>query len=190
MAFVVLFDANVLYPNVLRDLLLRIAQSGFVQAKWTDEILDEVFRNLRKNRPDLDPRKLDRTRSLMNASVRDCLVTGYEPLVTTLELPDLDDRHVLAAAIRARARVIVTENLRDFPERVLGRWNVEAQSADDFVLGRIELSERVVVEAVRRIVDARRAPPTSVAEVLDALERCGLRKSVAALRRCEAAGQE
>ncbi|MFD6067694.1 hypothetical protein [Amycolatopsis lurida] len=76
MAFVVLFDANVLYPNVLRDLLLRIAQSGFVQAKWTDEILDEGFRNLRKNRPDLDPLKLDRTRNLMNAAVLDCLVKG------------------------------------------------------------------------------------------------------------------
>ncbi|MFI5565178.1 hypothetical protein ACIA2T_38295 [Amycolatopsis japonica] len=78
----------------------------------------------------------------MNASVRDCLVTGYEPLVATLDLPD----------------------------------------PDDFVLDRIELCERVVVEAVRRIADSRRAPPTSVSEVLDALERCGLRKSVAALR--------
>ncbi|MFD6067693.1 hypothetical protein [Amycolatopsis lurida] len=75
---------------------------------------------------------------------------------------------MLAAAIKAQARVIVTANLRDFPEWVLGRWNVEAQSADDFVLDRIELSERVVVEAVRRIVDARRAPPAGVAEVLDA----------------------
>ncbi|MEU8414186.1 PIN domain-containing protein [Amycolatopsis japonica] len=119
----------------------------------------------------------------MNASVRDCLVTGYEPLVVTLDLPDPDDRHVLAAAIKAQAQVIVTENLRDFPGRVLGQWNVEAQSSDDFVLDRIELCERVVVEAVRRIADSRRAPPTSVSEVLDALERCGLRKSVAALRR-------
>ncbi|MBE1574894.1 hypothetical protein ACFORH_39635 [Amycolatopsis roodepoortensis] len=93
-------------------------------------------------------------------------------------------------AIKAQARVIVTENLRDFPDRVLGRWNVEAQSADDFVLDRIELGQRVVVEAVRRIVDARRAPPASVAEVLDALERCGLRKSVAALRRGEEPDQE
>ncbi|MFD5094907.1 PIN domain-containing protein [Amycolatopsis thailandensis] len=181
----VLFDANVLYPNVLRDLLIRIAQSGFVQAKWTDEILDEVFRNLKENRPDLDPRKLDRTRNLMNASVRDCLVTGYEPLVTALDLPDPDDRHVLAAAIKARARVIVTENLRDFPERILGQWNIEAQGADDFVLERIELCERVVLDAVRQIVASRRAP-TSVADVLDALERCGLCRSAAALR----SGQE
>ena len=54
MAFVALYDANVLYPNTLRDLLIRIGQSGLVQAKWTNTILDEVFRNLAKNRPDLD----------------------------------------------------------------------------------------------------------------------------------------
>jgi hypothetical protein len=78
-AFVVLYDANVLYPNALRDLLIRLAQGPrpFVQAKWTDEILDEVFRNLKKNRPDLDETKLNRTRVLMNNAIRDVLVTGY-----------------------------------------------------------------------------------------------------------------
>lgn len=79
MAFVVVYDANVLYPSALRDLLIRIAMAGLVQAKWTDRILDETFGNLKCNRPDLDPVKLDRTRVLMNAAVRDSLVTGYEP---------------------------------------------------------------------------------------------------------------
>ncbi|GAB3449507.1 hypothetical protein GCM10027517_35850 [Phycicoccus ginsengisoli] len=99
MTFVVVYDANVLYPSTLRDLLIRIAQAGLVQAKWTEQILDEVFTNLRANRPDLDPTKLGRTRQLMNAAVRDCLVTGYEPLIASVVLPDPDDRHVLAAAI-------------------------------------------------------------------------------------------
>ena len=72
MAFVVLYDANVLYPSTLRDLLIRIAQAGLVQAKWSDRILDEVFDNLKQNRPDLDPEKLDRTRFLINRAVRDC----------------------------------------------------------------------------------------------------------------------
>lgn len=80
MAFVVLYDANVLYPSTLRDLVIRIAQAGLVQAKWTDRILDEAFGNLKENRPDLDPAKLDRTRTLVNRSVRDCLVIGYEPI--------------------------------------------------------------------------------------------------------------
>jgi cytosine/adenosine deaminase-related metal-dependent hydrolase len=118
----------------------------------------------------------------MNRSVRDCLVTGYEPLVPAVTLPDPDDRHVLAAAIKAQARVIVTENLRDFPDHALRRWNIEAQSADDFILDRIELHRRIVVEAVLRIAGSRRAPPTSFADVLDALERTGLSRSVAELR--------
>jgi hypothetical protein len=88
----VLYDANVLYPSMLRDLLIRVAQAGLVQAKWTDQILDEVFGNLATNRPDLDPQRLARTRELMNRAVRDCLVTGYEPLVAAVDLPDPGSR--------------------------------------------------------------------------------------------------
>lgn len=103
MAFVVVYDANVLYPATLRDGLIRVALTGLVQAKWTDEILDEVFRSLKTDRPDLEPAKLARTRMLMERAVRDCMVAGYKPLVDVLTLPDPDDRHVLAAAIRARS---------------------------------------------------------------------------------------
>lgn len=100
MSFVVLYDANVLYLSTLRDLLIRVAQAGLVQA---------------------------------NRAVRDCLMTGYEPLVDALDLPDPDDRHVLAAAIKARAQVIVTHNLKDFPPNMLEKWDMEAKSADDFI---------------------------------------------------------
>ena len=93
MPFVVLYDANVLYPSTLRDLLIRVAQAGLVQAKWTERILDEAFSSLSTNRPDLDSAKLARTRELMNQAVRDCLVAGYEQLVDAVELPDPDDRH-------------------------------------------------------------------------------------------------
>ena len=127
MPFIVVYDANVLYPNSLRDLLIRVAQAGLVQAKWTGQILDETFRHLKENRPDLDPAKLDRTRELMNKAIRDVLVTGYEPLIEVLDLPDVDDRHVLAAAIKANAQVIVTENTKDFPPEKLASWNIEAQ---------------------------------------------------------------
>jgi len=89
MAFIVVYDANVLYPNTLRDLLIRIAQAGMVQARWTSEILDEMLGALGKNRPDIPPERLDRLRGLMNAAVRDCLVSGYEPLIEGLKLPDL-----------------------------------------------------------------------------------------------------
>jgi predicted nucleic acid-binding protein len=121
MTFVVVYDASVLYPSTLRDLLIRVAQSGLVQAKWTDGILDEMFAALHRHRPDLDQHKLDRTRALMATAVRDWKISGHEPLIDSLKLPDPDDRHVLAAAIKARAQVIVTSNLRDFPAVELGR---------------------------------------------------------------------
>lgn len=115
MAFIVVYDANVLYPNTLRDLLIRIAQQPhLVQAKWTSEILDEMARALRKNRPDITEEKTARLCQLMNDAVRDCLVTGYQPLIEALSLPDPDDRHVLAAAIKVNAQLIVTRNRKDF----------------------------------------------------------------------------
>jgi len=112
MAFIVVYDANVLYPNTLRDLLIRISQAGLVQAKWTNEILDEMLRALNRNRPDIPSDKLDRLRQLMNRAVWDSLVSGHEALIEGLKLPDPADRHVLAAAIKAGAQVIVTGNLR------------------------------------------------------------------------------
>jgi predicted nucleic acid-binding protein len=182
MAFVVLYDASVLYPSILRDLLIRIAQSGLAQAKWTEEILDEMFGALRRQRPDLDPTKLERTRALMATAVRDWKISGYEPLIDALKLPDPDDRHVLAAAIRARAQIIVTSNLRDFPADDLRQWDIEAKSPDEFVRDQISLDRGVIVAALQQIADSWNNPPGNMGDVLDRLERSGLAVSVAELR--------
>ena len=182
MTFTVLYDANVLYPNTLRDLLIRIAQSGTVQAKWTNAILDEMLAALRRNRPDIPAGKLERLRDLMNKAVRDCLVTGHEPLIEGLKLPDPDDRHVLAAAIKAGAQVIVTRNLKDFPESDLQPWDIEAKSPDAFVLDQVHIDIRAVAASVRQIADSRTNPPEAIEDVLTQLERDGLVESVTALR--------
>lgn len=182
MPFVVVYDANALYGNAQRDLLIRIAQSGLVQAKWTDQILDEMLGSLGKKRPDIPAEKLGTLRELMNKAVRDCLVTGYEPLIESLRLPDTDDRHVLAAAIKSGAQVIVTTNLKHFPGAELRHWNVEAKSPDDFVLDQVNIDARIVYSCVREIANSRRNPPDTVDDVLAELERAGLVQSVAALR--------
>lgn len=182
MAFVALYDANVLYPSTLRDLLVSIAQDGLVQAKWTDRILDETFGNLKAKRPDLDPARLDRTRQAMMRAVRDCMVRGYEPLIGAVELPDPDDRHVLAAAIRAKAQVIVTFNLKDFPPGVLAAWDVEAKHPDAFIEDQIDLDPAAVYAAVRQIADRWKNPPGTVEDVLGRLERDGMVAAAAALR--------
>jgi predicted nucleic acid-binding protein len=182
-AFRVVYDANVLYPSYLRDVLIRVAQAGLVHAKWTDRILDETFRNLRSNRPDLDPGKLARTRELMCRAIPDCLVIGYERLIEAVELPDKDDRHVLAAAIKAQAQLIVTDNLKDFPADALAGWNVEAQSPDEFLHDLVDIDPQTVYGAVQRIADSMKNPPGTVDDVLASLEREGLVETVAALRR-------
>lgn len=183
MSFVVLYDANVLYPSTLRDLLIRLAQAGLVQAKWSDEILDEVFDNLTANRPDLSPTRLVRTRELMNRAVRDCLIRGYEPIEHGLDLPDPGDHHVLAAAIKAKAQVLVTWNVRDFPRSAVQQWNIDVRSPDDFVLDQLDLNREAVYGAVQRIADSWTSPPGTVEGVLDRLENDGLVRSIAALRR-------
>ncbi|UBU14099.1 PIN domain-containing protein [Nonomuraea gerenzanensis] len=115
-------------------------------------------------------------------AVPDCIVEGYEPIIEGLKLPDPDDRHVLAAAIKAHAQVIVTSNLRDFPVETLATWGVEAKSPDDFVLDQIDFDDRVVWACVQQIADSRTQPPQTIYDVLDALERAGLVEAVAALR--------
>jgi hypothetical protein len=85
-----------------------------VRARWTETIHDEWIRNVLKGNPQLSSERIARTRSLMNEAVRDCLVRGYEDLIDSLTLPDPDDRHILAAAIRGGAEVIVTYLLLQF----------------------------------------------------------------------------
>lgn len=178
----VLYDANVLYPNSLRDLLIRVAQAGLVQARWTDRILEEMERAIRRTRPYIDPAKLTMLRDRMNASLRDCLVTGYEPLIEGPKLPDADDRHVLASAIACRADAVVTFNLSDFPEDALTQWGVSAWSPDEFLLELIDLDAKRVWACLQRIADSRRKPPETIDDILAQLERSGLIESTAALR--------
>ena len=108
---VAFLDASVLYPAPLRDLLLELAVSDLFRAKWSQAVHEEWIRALLRRRPDLSAERLERTRRLMDAHVRDALVAGYEDLVPTVALPDPDDRHVVAAAVRGEAHIVLTANL-------------------------------------------------------------------------------
>jgi len=152
------------------------------QAKWTNDIHDEWIRSVLKDLPDLTPEQLERTRNLMNSHVRDCLVTNYEELIPALTLPDPDDRHVLAAAIRSGSDVIVTYNLKDFPADVLGKFGIEAQHPDEFIMHLVDLAPNVVCAAVKRQRQNLKNPPKSVDELLDALEQQSLPQTVGTLR--------
>ena len=176
------YDANILYPAPLRDLFIRLGQAGLVRAKWTETIHDEWVRNVLKDNPRLSPERLERTRNLMNEAVRDCLVTGYEGLIDSLNLPDPNDRHVLAAAIRAGAQVIVTFNLTDFPAETLARFDMEARHPDNFVVSLYDLAPDTVCAIIKQQRESLRNPPKTAEELLATLEIQGLTRSVARLR--------
>lgn len=168
---IAVYDACVLHDPALRDLLIRLARKpGLdIQAKWSEQILDEMVRSIAERRPDLDPARLERTRELMCEAIRDSLVIGHMSLVDELELPDPDDRHVLAAAIHARAEVIVTFNLHDFPLDALDRYGIEAEHPDDFVLQLLDVDAPSVIAAVVEQSAALTRPPQTVPELLDSL---------------------
>jgi predicted nucleic acid-binding protein len=119
--FTVLYDASVFCPAPLRDLLMELATAGLFRAKWSEQIQKEWIESLLKKRPDLNRERLERTKKVANKAVPDYLVEGYEPLIEGLQLPDVNDRHVLAAAVHCNAQVIVTYNLKDFPKESLVR---------------------------------------------------------------------
>lgn len=181
--FVVVYDACVLHPAPLRDFLIRIARTGIVRVKWTEQILDECFQSILQRRPDLSPEKLQQTRTLMNAAIPDVLVSDYQSLIAGVELPDPNDRHVVAAAIRAGAQTIVTANMKDFPIDRLRPFGLEAVAPDDFVLNCLDLAPESLVSAVKAQAAALKAPTRTLAEVLQQLKLCGLEQSVAELIR-------
>lgn len=108
-------DANVLYPPTLRSVLLELAHADVYAPLWSEAVHQEWMEALKRERPDIPPERIARMRTLMEAPVGDGAVTGYEPLIASLTLPDPDDRHVLAAAIHGGANIVVTCNLVDFP---------------------------------------------------------------------------
>lgn len=149
--FTALYDACVLYPVPLRDLLMQLAFDGLHRAKWTNRIHDEWIRNLLKNRPDLSVELLHKTKMDMNNAVLDSLVENYESIEEGLTLPDVDDRHVLAAAIVSSSDVIVTFNLKDFPKHELSKYAIKAQHPDIFLINLIDLNYEKVLTSLKTV---------------------------------------
>jgi predicted nucleic acid-binding protein len=180
-SFTVIYDANVLYPAPLRSVLMFLAQTDLFRARWTLDIHEEWIRNLLLKRADLNREKLEGLRDMMIEAIPNSLVTGYEPAIDGLELPDPEDRHVLAAALRANAEIIVTANLKDFPSGNLKIYNVVAQHPDDFILDLIDLKPPLVLACFKEDRTHYCNPPYTVEEYLENLTRQGLSKTVAYL---------
>lgn len=184
---VAVYDACVLYPFHLRNILIQCAFDGLVEARWSDAIHAEWIRNLAANTPSVTIARLEATRDRMKAVLPMADVTGHDALIPGLSLPDPDDRHVLAVAIAAKASVIVTWNLRDFPARALEPHGVSCRSPDDFLTDLHAAFPSALIDSVARARHNLRKTLPSVDDFIAAVERQNLKAFAAVLRENEAA---
>lgn len=182
MGITAIYDACVLYPFSLRDLLVELATTCLFDARWTNQIHDEWIRNLLQDHPEITLSQLERTKKLMNQAVLGSLVVDFEHLIPSVDLPDPNDAHVIAAAMTCNAQRIVTFNLKDFPEATLKPLGMSAIHPDDFILELLTLNALVVVDAVSACQTRFRNPPRSIQEHLERLEKVGLVRSVTQIK--------
>lgn len=168
--------------NALCDTLLRLAERRFYRPLWSQRILDETAEAIRAVHPDITDDRIARRIGLMNATFDDALVTAWEPVCAGIDLPDPDDRHVVAAAVRGGAQTVVTFNCRDFPPACLEPLGLEAVHPDDFLLDQLDLLPGAALRVLTEQADALRNPATDLAGVLNRLERCGVPRFADAVR--------
>ncbi|MGO2357582.1 PIN domain-containing protein [Mesonia sp.] len=173
--FKCVLDTNIIYPIEIRDLLFWFAHYDLFTPKWSNHIFDE-WKDV-MNRKGVSKEEVSKRTNYANLAFPDAFVPNYESLINGLTLPDEKDRHVLAAAIKINANVIVTNNLKDFPSEYLASFGLVAKSADDFIADIIDLNHEKAIEAFRKLVLNRRNPDLDEFEVLNNLRKNGLNNS-------------
>lgn len=170
--FTALLDANVLVGALPRNIILSLAEAGFFRPRWSTTILDEFERTFGKRFDDEAAGQRQRRR--IESAFPEAMVTSFEMLIEGLALPDADDRHVLAAAIHIKAAVIVTENLRDFPQCSVVKFDIEVLSTDDFIADIIDLGGAEAVAALRKMRERFQRPDISSSDLILKIEKHGL----------------
>ena len=170
MSFSVVLDTCVLYPAHLRDTLLRLAERGLYRVLWSDDIVDELQRNLIEAGIDRDA--VVHLLTEMERAFPDASIAGYKGLIDAMTC-DPKDRHVLAAAVRADAAAIITFNKRDFPSSSVDEHEIDVIDPDNFLLDLLDLSPRSVIQELNQQAEANQRRPKTLASLLDALTKSG-----------------
>jgi predicted nucleic acid-binding protein len=166
LAFTALLDANVLYPVYLCSALLRLAQAQIYQVRWSEQILQEALRSLKARYPPEEHASLERRFDAMERHFPEAMVTGYENLIPVMTNHE-GDRHVLAAAIRGRADVIVTSNVRHFPLASRESYDIDVQGPDNFLCHQYDVRDpEYLMGILEHWASHLQNPPLSVEELV------------------------
>ena len=185
--FTAFIDACTLASALKRNLLLTLAEAEFFRVRWSAEVMAETERAIEgilaaKGYGDAAERA-ERSRRSMEAAFEDAMVTDFARLLSVCEgLPDPGDAHVVAAAVKTQAAIIVTENLRDFPDEIVSPLNIEVRSADAFLANTIALAPGKAVAAIRNMRERFKEPDKTAEALLIDMEAAGLTETVDVLR--------
>jgi predicted nucleic acid-binding protein len=163
----VTIDADCLYSAPVRDTLLRLTDAGLYRVYWSHEILEEALRNLRLNGAMTD-RQAEHLRSALREAFPEAFVTGHRRLMVSLTCAP-EDRHVLAVAIRSGSRILVTNNVRDYPVASVTPFSIEVQTPDAFLCDVLASHPELVWRVLAEQAAALRNPPLTVQQLLDLL---------------------
>ena len=170
----VFLDANVLVPVALADTILRCAERELFRPAWSERVLTEAKQAILTVNPDLSPSRVDYRLTSMRQAFPEATVTNYEKLIEQVHLPDPDDRHVVAAAHRYGADLIVTNNLKHFPKGELFRHSLEVVNADHFLQDMLDLAPNTLVKVITSQAADMKNPPRNVSDILITLGRAGV----------------
>jgi predicted nucleic acid-binding protein len=169
MTYVATLDADVLHPQIAADVLLRLSERGLFRPVWSNEILRELLDSLVERGLDRD--RIERRIAMMQDAFPEALVDDISPFMATVPAGvDADDRHVVAAALAAKADAIVTNNLRHFPYESLAPLALDVQGLDGFLLNQWTLDSETVSGVFRELEEDRDRPPRTFDELMAALE--------------------
>jgi predicted nucleic acid-binding protein len=169
--FTVLLDANVIHSLPVCAAILDLREYDLFAVKWSDMIFDEVKKSLLQRGKPFE--KIEARLQKMDAAFPDASVTGFQHLISDMHLPDSKDRHVLAAAIACRAEQIVTNNIKDFPKNELQKYNIEAVTADTFLLNALDLYPEITIFTTRLRATKLTKPAIGVTGILKAIRESG-----------------
>jgi predicted nucleic acid-binding protein len=173
--FTCVLDTNVIYPIAIRDLLLWFAHYDLYTPKWSKHVFDELQEVMR--RKEIKEDIIQQRIQAINTAFPDAMVLNYEELIAGIELPDPNDQHVVAAAIKTNAHIIVINNLKHFPEKILSKYGLYAKKADDFLTDIIDLNNKTAIEAFKELVLHKKNPPLDEFQVLERLRKNGLEET-------------
>jgi predicted nucleic acid-binding protein len=185
--FTVFVDASALAGALKRNLLLTLAEAEFFRLRWSTSVLDETQRAIEKilsgkGVPDATERAA-RARASMETAFEEATVTDFDKFLSACaDLPDPGDAHVVAAALKTEAAMIVTDNLKHFPHALLEPLNMEARSCDAFIADTVALDPGRAVAAIRRMRERFKKPEKTAGLLLLDMEANGLTETVDVLR--------